>query len=167
MWSEAVEAIKASSKESSVYIGCDSQRFKMRGLWWASYATVVVVHKDSCHGCKLFFNLEVQRDYGSEKNLRPRLLNEVNYSTQAFDAIHDVLDGRHVEIHLDVNPSAKHSSNVVTQEAIGWVRGLGVVGKIKPDGWAATHAADHCVRGKSLAKRMVSKLMSDHANSNF
>ena len=148
MWEEAKEAIRLSSPESSVYIGCDSIRFKKHGVWHARYATVIVVHRDSRHGCQIFYNAETLPDFGGLKN---RLLTEVNFAVMAATDIVDVLGDRHLEVHLDVNPNPKHKSNVAAKEAVGWVLGMGFDAKIKPEGWAATHAADHAARSKTFA----------------
>lgn len=148
---EAREAIRKSSKESTVYIGADSVRFKKgtypdgRDKWFARYATVIVVHKDSRHGCNVFSNIVTLPDYGQ---LRQRLLTEVQLSIDAFTEIETALDGRHLEIHLDVNPDPAHASNIVAKEAAGWVMGMGVTSMIKPEAWAASTAADYCARGK-------------------
>jgi len=145
MIEEAKAAIIASSKESSVYIGCDSIVFTKNKRKFAKYTTVIVVHKDSKHGCKIFHFSETLPEYGS---LRQRLITEVSYATTAALAITEVLGERHLEIHLDINPNPKHKSNVAVKEALGYVMGtLGLQAKIKPQSWAATHAADHCVRG--------------------
>lgn len=152
MWESARNEIMQSSPESSIYIGCDSIRFKKNNQWFARYSTVIVVHKDSRHGCRIFYDSEVIRDYGKgTEGLRNRLLTEVNYAVQASMAIADVVNGRRLELHIDVNPDPRHKSNIVSKEALGWVRGMGLDAKIKPDSWAATHAADHCVRNKTFA----------------
>lgn len=144
MFEEAKTAIVQSSKESSVYIGCDSIRFKKNGQWWAKYSTVIIVHKDSKHGCQIYHQTEDMPDYG---NLKQRLLTEVQYAVSAALEVMDVIGDRRLEIHLDVNPNPKHKSNVAVKEALGWVRGsLGIDAQIKPYSWAATHAADHVVR---------------------
>lgn len=143
MFEDAREYIKNSSKQSAVYIGCDSIRYKRDGLWYARYATVIVIHINSKNGGKIFHHSVAMRDYGV---LRTRLLAEVGMAIEAFDAISDVIDGRHIEIHLDINPSEKHASHVAVKEALGWVRGLGLDAKIKPSSWCATNAADHAVR---------------------
>jgi predicted RNase H-related nuclease YkuK (DUF458 family) len=109
----------------------------------ALYSTVVVLHMDSKHGCKIFHNQITVPDYGQ---MRPRLLMEVQYALEAFYAIEDIVGNRRLEVHLDVNPDPRHASNVVTSEALGWVRGLGIQARIKPDSFAATTAADHFVR---------------------
>jgi predicted RNase H-related nuclease YkuK (DUF458 family) len=77
-------------------------------------------------------------------------MTEVQYALEAFNEIEDVIGSRKLEIHLDINPNPKYASNVVTAEAIGWVRSLGLVAKVKPESFAATSAADHFVRHKSL-----------------
>lgn len=144
MIEEAKQAILDSSKESSVYIGCDSIRFKKNKMWYAKYSTVIIVHMDSKRGCKLFHESVDMPDFG---NLKQRLLNEVQMAVLAATSIIDVLGDRHMEVHLDINPNPKHKSSVAVKEALGWVKGsLGIDAKVKPSSFAATHAADHAVR---------------------
>jgi predicted RNase H-related nuclease YkuK (DUF458 family) len=141
MWSKARNAILESSEQSSIYIGCDSLRIPAKNK--AVFSTVVVLHKDSKHGCNIFHNQVTIPDFGQ---MRPRLLTEVQYALEAFYAIEEVVGNRRLEVHLDVNPDPRHASNVVTNEALGWVRGLGIQARIKPESFAATTAADHFVR---------------------
>ena len=144
MIEEAKQAILDSSQESSVYIGCDSIRFRKNKQWYAKYSTVVIVHMDSKKGCRLFHESVDMPDYG---NLKQRLLTEVQYAVATATEIIEVLGNRHMEIHLDINPDPKHKSNVAVKEALGWVKGsLNMDAKIKPASFAATHAADHAVR---------------------
>ena len=144
MIEEAKQAILDSSKESSVYIGCDSIRFRKNNQWYAKYSTVIIVHMDSKRGCKLFHSSMDMPDYG---NLKQRLLTEVQMAVSTATEIIDVIGDRHMEIHLDINPNPKHKSSVAVKEALGWVKGsLGLDAKIKPSSFAATHAADHAVR---------------------
>jgi len=144
MIEEAREAIKNSSKTSSVYIGCDSVRFKTSKGFSARYSTVIVLHMDSKRGCKLFHNTVVLDDYG---NLKQRLLNEVMFAINAATEVIDVIGDRHMEIHLDINTNAKHKSSVAVKEALGYVRGsLNMEPKLKPYSFAATHAADYLTK---------------------
>jgi predicted RNase H-related nuclease YkuK (DUF458 family) len=143
-YDEAREAIRKSSPQSSVYVGCDSIRYKKNGLWYAKYSTVVVLHMDSKHGCQLFHETVDLPDYG---NLKQRLMTEVQFATNAVLEILPELGKRHLEIHLDLNPNPVHKSNIAVKEALGYVQGqLGITAHIKPASWAATHAADHVVR---------------------
>ena len=144
MIEQAKQAILDSSPESSVYIGCDSIRFKKNKMWYAKYSTVIIVHMDSKRGCKLFHESVDMPDFG---NLKQRLLNEVQMAVLAATSIIDVLGDRHMELHLDINPNPKHKSSIAIKEALGWVKGsLGLDAKVKPASFAATHAADHAVR---------------------
>jgi predicted RNase H-related nuclease YkuK (DUF458 family) len=147
MYELARKMIEASSKESSIFIGCDSKVFKANDRWFAKYTTVIVVHRDSKHGAQIFHYSETQPDY---RNIRTRMVTEAYHAIQVFDEIADVIDGRHVEIHLDINPSPVHKSNAAASEAVGYVLGVtGIKPKIKPEAFAASYAADHCVRGKN------------------
>lgn len=140
-WEKAREAILQSSSNSAIYIGCDSRRIPSKNK--AIFSTVIVLHVDSNKGCKLFHTRQVMKDFGS---LRNRLLTEVQLALEAFYAIEDVVGNRKLEVHLDVNPDQKYASNVVTAEALGWVRSLGLEAKVKPYSFAATTAADHLVK---------------------
>lgn len=140
---------------SDVYIGCDSTRFKDRqGLWQASYTTVVVIAM--CNdlgrrsGCRVFAHTDKQQDYDQKKG-RPmmRMMNEAYRSAEAYQQLeYDLMDHK-VEIHLDINRDPKHGSNVAYSSAMGYVKGVtGVTVVGKPEAWAASHVADHGVRGK-------------------
>jgi hypothetical protein len=144
-YDEAIESIKASSNESSIYIGCDSQKYSIgKNRFKARYTTVIVIHKDSKHGCQIFHNSIEMEDFGS---LKQRLLNEVAYAVEAASAVIDYVGDRNLEIHLDINSDPKHKSQIAMKEAIGYVQGMfGFSPKIKPESWAATHCADHAVR---------------------
>jgi predicted RNase H-related nuclease YkuK (DUF458 family) len=144
MIEEAKKAIIASSQQSSVYIGCDSIRFRKNKQWYAKYSTVVIVHMDTKKGGRIFHSSVDMPDYG---NLKQRLLMEVQLAVTTATEIVDVIGDRHFEIHLDINPNPSHKSSVAVKEALGWVKGsLGMDAKIKPHSFAATHAADHVVR---------------------
>jgi len=70
-------------------------------------------------------------------------MNEVYKVAELYLKLADVLEGRHVEIHLDINPEEEHASNLVAQQAIGYIRGVcQQTPKIKPKAFAASVAAD-------------------------
>lgn len=144
MYDKVRQAILDSSLQSSVYVGCDSIRFKKHGKWYAKYSTVVALHVDSNRGCKLFHETVDLLDYG---NIKQRLMTEVTFAIAAVEEILPVVGSRKLSIHLDLNPNPEHKSNVAVKEALGYVRGqLGIEAVIKPDAWAASHCADHVVR---------------------
>jgi predicted RNase H-related nuclease YkuK (DUF458 family) len=138
------EFIARQSPETKIYLGCDSERFRLDGMWYADYITAIVVHINGNNGCKLFGQVDRERDY-DQKIDRPRfrLMNEVYKASEMYLKLADVLEGRHVEVHLDINPNEMHGSSCVINEAIGYIRGTcNVIPLVKPHAWAATHAAD-------------------------
>lgn len=140
---KAIPFIKASSQESKLYIGCDSIRVKKHDVWYARYATVIVLHMDGRHGCKLFHEVSLEKDYG---NRRTRLMREAGLAFELALEVIPLIGERHLEVHLDFNPDPIYASNEVVSEATGWCKGLGIAYKIKPDAPIATHAADHACR---------------------
>jgi predicted RNase H-related nuclease YkuK (DUF458 family) len=60
---EVREFIQAQSPSTKVYIGADSERFKLGGQWSADYTLAVVVHIDGRHGCKIFGEVQRELDY--------------------------------------------------------------------------------------------------------
>lgn len=147
---EVKQYIQSCSKESKIYIGGDSERFKIKGKWYADYATVVVVHIDGKHGAKIFGEVTREQDYDYKPG-RPslRLMNEVAKVADLYYKLAETIGDRPVEIHLDINPDERYGSSCVVTQAIGYIMGTcNMKPKIKPNAFAASIAAD---RFKELA----------------
>lgn len=141
---EVEKYIKVQSKETKVYLGCDSERFRHNGIWYADYVLAIVVHIDSKHGCKIFGEVQREKDYDQKSN-RPsvRLMTEVYKISELYLKLQEVLYDRHVEVHLDLNPNEKYASSTVVQQAIGYIKGTcNVIPMVKPNAWAASYCAD-------------------------
>lgn len=141
---EVKNFIEAQTPESKIYLGCDSERFRIDGVWYADYILAIVVHKNGKNGCKLFGEIIRERDYDQKVNRpRYRLMNEAYKLSELYLKLADVLVDRDVEVHLDINPNEMHGSNCVMNEAIGYIRGTcNVVPMVKPKAFAASYAAD-------------------------
>jgi predicted RNase H-related nuclease YkuK (DUF458 family) len=140
--------IRAQSPETRIYLGSDSERVRVDGVWHADYALAVVVHIDGCHGCKIFGEVARERDYDQRAD-RPsmRLMTEVYKVSELYLKLADVLEGRQVEVHLDINPNELHGSSCVISQAIGYIKGTcNVVPFVKPQAFAASYAADRFKR---------------------
>ena len=136
--------IDAQTPETKIYLGVDSERFNMNGVWYADYITAIVVHINGNNGCKIFGEVQRERDYDQKKDKpRYRLMNEVYKVSELYLKLSDVLDGREVEVHLDINPNEMHGSSCVINEAVGYIRGTcNVIPLVKPNAFAASYAAD-------------------------
>ena len=147
---EVAEFIRAQTPETKIYLGCDSERVKVNGAWHADYVLAIVVHINGNNGCKLFGEVQRERDY-DQRASRPalRLMTEVYKVSELYLKLAEVLEGREVEVHLDINPNEMHGSSCVISQAIGYIKGTcNVIPFVKPGAFAASYAAD---RFKSLA----------------
>ena len=136
--------IVSQSPETKIYLGCDSERMKIDGTWYADYVLAIVVHINGNNGCKLFGEVHRERDY-DQKASRPsmRLMTEVYKVSELYLKLAEVLEDRQVEVHLDINPSEMHGSSCVISQAIGYIKGTcNVIPFVKPRAFAATYAAD-------------------------
>lgn len=99
---EAVNFILNQSPETNVYIGSDSERFRIDGAWHADYMIAVVVHINGCNGCKVFGHVVREPDYDQRKD-RPalRLMNEVVKVAEIFSEIRKQMETQ-VEHRLDL-----------------------------------------------------------------
>ena len=141
---KVAEYIRSQSPETKIYLGGDSERFMLDEVWYADYTLALVVHKDGNKGCKVFGEVQRERDFDQRKDKpRFRLMNEVYKIAELYMKLHEVLEDRYVEIHLDINPDEHYGSSCVIQEAVGYIRGMcNVIPMVKPNAFAASYAAD-------------------------
>ena len=148
---EVIELLETLNEDTKIYFGCDSTRFKIKGQWYAEYTTVLVVHKNGRHGCKIFAQVDREADY-DQKASRPfnRMMNEAMRVSQLYLEFEDIVFefALEHEIHLDINQDDIHGSSVAVKAASGYVQGTtNVVPILKPTAYAASYAAD---RGRRL-----------------
>lgn len=156
---EVEEFIRNSSETSKIYVGGDSERHKFKGVWHADYTVVVVVHKDGNKGCRVFGEVTRMIDYDQKKN-KPhlRLMNEVYKVAELYLKIYEFVEDRTLEVHLDISRKKTEGSNIVMDEAIGYIRGTcNVIPLLKPDSPAASFCADRY----SQLRQMRSSAMTD------
>jgi predicted RNase H-related nuclease YkuK (DUF458 family) len=136
--------INAQGPDTKIYLGADSERMNINNVWYADYTLAVVVHINGQNGCKIFGEVVRERDFDQRKD-KPsmRLMTEVYKVADLFHELSDVLEDRHVEVHLDINPNLRYGSSCVVQQAIGYIKGTcNVTPMIKPRAFAASYAAD-------------------------
>jgi predicted RNase H-related nuclease YkuK (DUF458 family) len=147
--SEIQEFISKQTPETKIYLGCDSERYRMNDVWYADYILAVVIHIDGKHGCKLFGEVITERDYDQRRDKpKMRMMTETMKVAELYLKLAEILEDRDVEIHLDINPDERFGSSCAVNEAIGYIKGMcNVVPLVKPNAWAASYCAD---RLKSL-----------------
>jgi predicted RNase H-related nuclease YkuK (DUF458 family) len=141
---EVRQFIESQTPETRIYLGCDSERLRVNGVWHADYVLAIVVHINGNNGCKLFGEVHRERVWDAKVS-KPsmRLMTEVYKVSELYLKLAEVLEGRHVEVHLDINPNEMHGSSCVISQAIGYIKGTcNVVPFVKPEAFAASYAAD-------------------------
>ena len=141
---KVAEFIRAQTPETKIYLGCDSERLRINGDWYADYVLAIVVHINGNNGCKIFGEVQRERVW-DQKPDRPamRLMTEVYKVSELYLKLADELEGRQVEVHLDINPDEEYGSNCVISQAVGYIKGTcTVVPFVKPHAFAASYAAD-------------------------
>lgn len=133
--------------DTKIYLGADSERFRLDGKWYADYMLVCVVHINGRQGCKIFGEVQRDADYDAKAN-KPsmRLMNEAYKIAEFYERLAPVIEecGFDVQIHLDLNPNLKEVSSIVIQQAIGYIKGScnNITPMVKPNAFAASYAAD-------------------------
>lgn len=145
---EVKQYIEAQGPETKIYLGADSERYRKlidgKIVTFADYFLVVVIHIDGRHGCKIFGEIQTERDYDNKVS-KPstRLMTEVYKVAELYLKLAEVLEDREVEVHLDINPNEAYNSSIVVQQAVGYIKGVcNVTPRVKPQAFAASYAAD-------------------------
>jgi len=128
---------EASKDGQAVHIGTDS----LQSGRVTQFVTVVVILTPR-KGGRVAYRREVVPRINS---LRERLLKEVWKSVDLGLQFTSIVPGD-LTVHIDANPVVAHKSSAYVQELVGLVVGQGFKALIKPESWAASHAADHVVR---------------------
>lgn len=144
--------VDAQGPDTRIYIGVDSERVcGTDRQWYAVYTAAIVVHINGNNGCKLFGEVTRERDYDRVDRPNTRLMMEVYKASELYLKLAEVLEGREVEVHLDINPDEHHASSNVVAQAIGYIRGTcNVIPLVKPQAFATSYAADR-MRGLQVA----------------
>lgn len=147
----ALESELRECPESSVILACDSQQVGQV----TEYVTVVVVHRPTKGGRVFFCRERVARI----RELRERLWNEVWRSVtlamelESTPDIGSAAPIRVTEVHIDANVDPQHKSSKYVEELVGLVMGQGFRAVVKPEAFAASHAADHAVKHKDERRK--------------
>lgn len=129
---------EAAREGQSVHLGTDS----LQSGRFTHFVTVIAILTPRKGGRAAYTRLRVPRI----ASLRERLLREVWLSVELGLRLTDVVPGE-LSVHIDANPVVTHRSSRYVQELVGLVVSQGFRAVIKPEAWAATHAADRVARG--------------------
>ena len=137
---DIVRWVETSTQNGQVvHVGTDS----LQTGRYTQFVTVVVILNPPKGGRVAYVREVVPRI----SSLRQRLTKEVWMSVELAMQLPEQPE---LTIHIDANPDERHMSQKYLQSLVGMVVGQNFKALYKPDSWAATHAADHCVRYKNV-----------------
>lgn len=138
----------AAKDGQQVHVGTDS----LQSGKYTQFVTVIAVLSSTAGRAahKVAYKREVVQRISS---LRERLTAEVWKSVTLGMELFEKTPGD-IHIHIDANVDPKHKSSQYVQELTGLAVSQGFTTYIKPEAWAASHAADWLVRhkGKKVGK---------------
>ena len=103
---------------------------------------VVLVMSSNGRGARGYYTTIVKKGRISRQQ---RLFKETYYSVKyalRFNPLLESIGYKVNEIHTDLNPDSQYPSSDMIQSCIGYIRGMGFVGKTKPESWASYGVAD-------------------------
>jgi len=138
------EIVRQMSRDMRVFhIGTDAQKHGIR----TEYVSVICALLPG-KGGRVFYSRVKERRTAS---LREKLFKETWFSIEIGLMLNEVIPAStEVIIHVDANPNLKFKSSSYVKELAGMVVGNGFTAVLKPDAWAASHAADQIVKYKNL-----------------
>lgn len=143
---DAIESELRAYPDAQVTIASDSQQ-RGQNTEFVSVVTIIRPGK----GGRVFFCREMVPRI---RELGPRLWQETWRSTELAmeltktDGAFELAKIPVHAIHIDANVDAKHKSSKYVEQLVGLVIGQGFNAVVKPEAWAASHAADHAVKHK-------------------
>jgi predicted RNase H-related nuclease YkuK (DUF458 family) len=141
---EVKEYLTKCGPETKIYIGSDSERINVDGVWYVDVMACLIVHVDSKHGGKFFGQIRRERDYDKALNKpRMRMMMEAYAAADLYLRFVEIIDQYEIEIHLDIASNPMYGSNCAHSEAVGYIKGVcGIDAVTKPKSWAASNACD-------------------------
>jgi len=121
-------------------VGADSQWSKGRVTY-----TVAVIMLMNGKGGRGYYKKQIT-DRNHYVSLQQRLFTETYQAVEVAVWLNPILEsiGYEVkEIHADLNPNPMYKSSEVVQSCLGYIKGMGFNGKIKPHSWAASTVSDY------------------------
>ena len=121
-------------------VGADSQWAKGK----VTYTVVIVMLLDG-KGARGYYKKQIT-DRNTYVSMQQRLFTETYQAVEVAKWLNPILEqiGYEIkEVHTDLNPSPNHASYEMVQHCLGYIKGMGFEGKLKPDSWAANSVADY------------------------
>ena len=126
------------SSGGKVFVGTDSQLKSDCCV----FVNAICLHKNTGKKYAKYYFSRARLENSDYKVLRVRIMKEVQDSIQiALDLMerHPNMD---LEVHVDIGRTQKSATRKFADAISGWLKGVGIPCKMKPDSWASSSVAD-------------------------
>ena len=123
-----------------VFIGTDSQ-IKSDVVIFASALCLYGEVEEKKYATYFFTKSRLDRKKYSD--LQHRIMQEVQRSIDLSMSLMEKYPEADIEVHVDVGKTKKSATRKYVDMINGWLKGFGLVCKMKPDSWASSAIADH------------------------
>ena len=135
---ELVHMMKAYSQNGGIiYVGTDSMYVCKK----CTFVAVIAFHDNTQKIAQYFFK-KFKEDNLKFADLKCKILEEVNLSVQTAQFVLRKIPDAKIEVHADIGIKQACATKKFYTLIKGWITGLGVKLKIKPDSWASSSIAD-------------------------
>lgn len=121
-----------------VFIGTDSQIKSDQCI----FVTAICLHgKLDKNYASYFFNRRrlKRKPY---QVLKVRIMEEVQHSLEIAIDLMEKYPESEIEVHVDVGRTQRSATRHFADAISGWIKGVGLACKMKPDSWASSSVAD-------------------------
>ena len=129
--------ISQTSEHLKFFIGSDSHSTTKKTI----FSVVLVMLKKGKGGMGYYKRIIENNTLTTQQ----RLFQETYYAVELATKNNPLLESigyKIEEIHTDLNPNPNFMSSTMINQCLGYIKGMGFIGKTKPDSWAASSVAD-------------------------
>ena len=131
------EIIDYAKKGCTLYVGADSMMLTETCI----FAVVIALHDRDQKIAKYFYR-KIRKQENKYKDIKLKILEEVSLAVDTAHFILEQCPEAKLEIHVDISTKKANKSSSMYSLVKGWIAGLGVPLKVKPDSWASSSIAD-------------------------
>ena len=106
-----------------------------------SFAAVIALHNREPKIARYFVKKINSRE-SKYKDIQIKIFEEVSLALQTAQFVLEVCPVANIEIHVDISAKKTNKTSRFYSMVKGWVSGMGLPLKVKPESWASSSIAD-------------------------
>ena len=129
--------MKYANNGGTIYVGADS----MLNSDSCSFASVIAFHNRERKIARYFVK-KIKTKESKYKDIQVKIFEEVNLALETAQFVLETSPEAKIEIHVDISTKKTNKTSRFYSMVKGWVAGMGIPLKVKPESWASSSIAD-------------------------